>query len=284
MSDPRVDDVLVSADWLASALSDSHPLSVLDVRWRLAGPPGRDDHDAGHIPGSVFVDLDLELAGPVRADRVGGRHPLPSAVVFESAMRRAGVSADVRVVTVDDGDGSAAARAWWCLRYFGHSDVRILEGGWRVWRTAGHPVTAEASAVAPGDFVAVSGGLPVVDAEQAAALAAGRGALVDLRAPERFRGEKEPIDPVAGHVAGAVNVPAGQIVSEGRWATAAALEAGLSARGVGTEAHLAASCGSGVTAAILVAAAARAGREVALYAGSWSDWISDPSRPVARGA
>jgi thiosulfate/3-mercaptopyruvate sulfurtransferase len=117
-------NLLVDAAWLRDALAGDRPPTVLDVRWRLAGPPGRDDYDTGHVPGAVFVDLETELAAVVRPDRVGGRHPLPSAEAFQGAMRRAGVDGGRAVVTVDDGDGPAASRAWWCLRYFGHQDVR----------------------------------------------------------------------------------------------------------------------------------------------------------------
>jgi thiosulfate/3-mercaptopyruvate sulfurtransferase len=255
---------------------------VLDVRWRLAGPPGRDDFTAGHVPGAVFVDLDTELAAPVRPDRVGGRHPLPTAEVFQAAMRGAGVRIGETVVTVDDGDGSAAARAWWCLRYFGHGEVRILAGGWRAWVAAGGAVTDATPQAEPGDFVARAGGLPVVDAAGAEAVARGAGVLVDVRTAVRFRGEQEPVDPVAGHIPGAVNLPAGQVVTEDGWVAQGVLRAQLESVGAGDGAVVA-SCGSGVTAAVLVAALARDGVEAALYAGSWSDWISDPSRPVARG-
>ncbi|HYN74996.1 MAG TPA: rhodanese-like domain-containing protein, partial [Candidatus Limnocylindria bacterium] len=196
---PRDDDLLVDVAWLVAALAEPPPPSVLDVRWRLAGPAGVTDFDGGHIPGASYVDLETELAGPVRGDRVGGRHPLPAPEVFEAAMRRAGVRSGRTVVVVDDGDGPAAARAWWCLTYFGHSDVRILEGGWRAWVAAQGEVSSEVSGVEWGDFLAAPGGLAVLDALGTAEFLRRGGALLDARSGERFRGEVEPIDPVAGH-------------------------------------------------------------------------------------
>jgi len=282
VTDPTADRVLVSADWLREALAGDGAPTVLDVRWRIAGPPGRDDYDAGHVPGSVFIDLDTELAAAVRADRVGGRHPLPTTAEFQASMRQAGVSSGRRVVTIDDGDGPAASRAWWCLRYFGHPDVRIVEGGWAAWLAAGGLVTDAAPEVAPGDFVATPGGLPVVDATGAAAAGAA-SRLLDVRAPVRFRGEQELVDPVAGHIPGARNIPVGQVASPDGWAEPQALKTRLDALGVDTAAQPVASCGSGVGAAVLVAALAREGIDAALYAGSWSDWISDPARSVAVG-
>src|SRR5215467_7755990 len=168
-------------------------MSLLDVRWRLGGPPGIDLYLAGHIPGAVFADLDRDLAAP---PGTGGRHPLPSAADFQAAMRRLGVSDGRPVVVYDDADATAAARAWWLLRYFGHPDVRVLDGGFRAWTAAGQPVTAQEPAPAPGTFTARPGGLPVLDAASAAALARS-GVLLDARAAARYRGETEPVDPVA---------------------------------------------------------------------------------------
>ena len=177
---------------------------VLDVRWRLAGPPGIDSYRAGHIPGAVFADLDTDLAGPPGGP--GGRHPLPDPVRFTDAMRRAGVHAGQLVVAYDDGDATPAARAWWTLRYFGHPQVRVLDGGYRAWMAAGLPVSVAPASPGYGDFTAVPGGMPVLDADGAAALARS-GVLLDARAPERYRGETEPVDPVAGHIPGARQRP-----------------------------------------------------------------------------
>ncbi|KHL12855.1 thiosulfate/3-mercaptopyruvate sulfurtransferase [Mumia flava] len=285
-----VSDPVISAAQAADLLNrpdpGEHP-TVLDVRWSLTGPPGLAAYEAGHMPGAVFVDLDAALADPPDDGR--GRHPLPDPDRFVAAMRAAGVSADRPVIVYDGGEGSAAARAWWLLTDYGHATVTVLDGGYDAWRAAGLPVSAEAPVVAPGDFAGTPGALPVVDAAGAAQVAAG-GILLDARTGERFRGEAEPIDPVAGHVPGAVSAPAGgDAEADGRWRSVAALRAryaglgiGESGAGSGTR-EVAAYCGSGVTAARTVLALRRIGIDAALYAGSWSEWIADPSRPVATG-
>jgi thiosulfate/3-mercaptopyruvate sulfurtransferase len=196
---PRPARPLISVPELAAALREAPGPAVLDVRWRLGGPPGAESYQAGHIPGAVFADLDRDLAG--LPGGAGGRHPLPEAAAFQAAMRRAGISPDRPVVVYDDADSTAAARAWWTLRYFGHGDVRVLDGGYRAWTAAGEPVTAAAAAPAPGTFTAVPGGMPALDAAGAAGLARS-GVLLDARVGERYRGEQEPVDPVAGHIPG----------------------------------------------------------------------------------
>ena len=187
------------------------PPTLLDVRWRLGGPPGIDLYQAGHIPGAVFTDLDRDLAAPPGP---GGRHPMPAAAAFEAAMRRAGVRGDQPVVVYDDADSTAAARAWWLLRYFGHRQVRVLDGGFAAWKAAGHPVETGLPAAAPaaGDFTASPGHLALLDADGAAALAR-TGVLLDARAGGRYRGETEPVDPVAGHIPGAVSAPTAENVT-----------------------------------------------------------------------
>jgi thiosulfate/3-mercaptopyruvate sulfurtransferase len=258
------------------------PPVLLDVRWRPGGPPGIDSYRAGHVPGAVFADLDADLAGPPGA---GGRHPLPAAAGFEAAMRRAGVRAGRRVVAYDDGDSTIAARAWWMLRYFGHERAQVLDGGFRAWVAAGQPVTTDEPRVVAGDFTAVPGHLPVLDAAGAAALARS-GVLLDARAGERYRGENEPIDPVAGHIPGAVSAPTlGNVAGDGRFLPPDELRRRFAALGVPVEpgAEVGAYCGSGVTAAHEVLALALAGVPAALYVGSWSGWITDPARPVATG-
>jgi thiosulfate/3-mercaptopyruvate sulfurtransferase len=254
--------------------------TVLDVRWELGGPPGIDLYLEGHIPGAAFVDLDAALAGPPGA---GGRHPLPDARVFEEAMRAAGVSADRPVVVYDAGNSIAAARAWWLLRYFGHPDVSVLDGGFSGWLAAGNAIERAVTAPDAGDFVARPGGMPLLDAESAATVARD-GILLDARVGERFRGEREPVDPVAGHIPGAVNVPATDLVGAGgRFLDAEALRARFAAAGVEDGAFVGAYCGSGVAASHGVLALSLAGIPAALYVGSWSDWITDPARPVATG-
>jgi thiosulfate/3-mercaptopyruvate sulfurtransferase len=253
---------------------------VLDVRWALGGPPGRDEYARGHIPGAVFVDLDRDLSAPPGP---GGRHPLPDSAAFESAMRAAGVSDARPVVVYDAATSMAAARAWWLLRYFGHSDVRVLDGGLAAWTASGLPLATEPPRHAQGDFTAHAGGVPLLDATAAAALA-DRGVLIDARAPERFRGESEPVDPVAGHIPGATNLPATELVgADGKFHDAQSLRATIQAAGVREDTRVGAYCGSGVTAAHEVLALELAGYRAALYVGSWSDWIRDPARPVATG-
>jgi thiosulfate/3-mercaptopyruvate sulfurtransferase len=270
---------LISADGL-SALLAAGPAAVLDVRWALGGPPGREEYERGHIPGAVFVDLDLALAGPPGH---GGRHPLPDARVFEAAMRGAGVRGDRVVVVYDAANSMAAARAWWLSRYFGHQDVRVLDGGFAGWVAAGLAVSRDSVVPEAGDFRARAGGMPVIDAAGALSLA-GRGVLLDARAPERFRGESEPVDPVAGHIPGAVNAPtSSNLGSEGGFLGAVELRERFEAFGVAPGVEVGAYCGSGVTAAHEVLALELAGFRAALYPGSWSEWVTDPSRPVATG-
>jgi len=279
--------LIVSAPSLAAELADQPGLVLLDARWRLGGPPGIDSYRAGHLPGAVFVDLDRDLSGPPGP---GGRHPRPDPAVFQAAMRAAGVSRDRPAVVYDDGDGLPAARGWWMLRYHGHRDVRVLDGGYRAWLAAGLPVTAAAPAPAPGDFTAQPGQMPVLDASAAEAM--GRaGLLFDARSAERYRGENESVDPVGGHIPGAVSAPsAGNVNPDGTFKSAAELAArfaSLGARpgpaGAAGPPATGAYCGSGVTAAHEVLALALAGIPAALYVGSWSDWITDPARPVATG-
>jgi thiosulfate/3-mercaptopyruvate sulfurtransferase len=251
--------------------------TVLDVRWELGWPAGagREQYLEGHVPGAAFVDLETALAGPPGP---GGRHPMPAADDFGSAMRAAGVSGDRPVVAYDGGSSMAAARAWWLLRYFGHPRVFVLDGGFSGWLAAGHAIERGAVAVEAGDFVPRPGGMPLVDASGAARVAAA-GVLLDARAPERFRGESEPVDPVAGHIPAAVNLPGTDLLG----LDAEGLRARFRAAGVRDGVEVGAYCGSGVTAALEVLALEVAGYRGALYVGSWSDWIRDPSRPVATG-
>ncbi|WP_433431411.1 sulfurtransferase [Nonomuraea sp. CA-141351] len=265
-----------------AALDD---VTVLDVRWRLGGPPGVEFYREGHIPGAVYCDLDKDLAAPPGE---GGRHPLPEAGAFQSAMRRLGVSNGRPVVVYDDAGSTVAARAWWALRYFGHQDVRVLDGGLPAWIEAGLPTTKDtpdlaASGATEGDFTARAGGMPMLTADEAAALAT-QGVLLDARAAERYRGEVEPIDPVAGHVPGAVNAPTTENVGpDGRFLAPAALRDRFAGLGLGEGVQAGAYCGSGVTAAHEVLALEVAGLPAALYVGSWSNWVADPTRPVATG-
>ncbi|HEY8472949.1 MAG TPA: sulfurtransferase [Natronosporangium sp.] len=258
-----VTDPLIDVASLAAELAGPASPTLLDIRWRLGGPTAIDEYHAGHLPGAVFLDLDSQLCG---APGPGGRHPLPDPARLEAVLRVAGVRQDHPVVVYDGGESTAAARAWWTLRWAGHQRVRVLDGGYRAWVEAGQPVTTEVPDPIPGDFTVRPGSLPVLDAAGAAELAA-TGVLIDARAPERYRGETEPIDPVAGHIPGAVNAPPGVPLPD------------LGGKPVG------AYCGSGVVAARTVLELHRAGRtDAALYVGSWSHWITDPGRPIATGA
>ena len=250
---------------------------LLDTRLTTGGAPGPERYAAGHLPGAAYVDLDEELADPV-GDGSLGRHPLPSRERFVAAMRRAGVRRDSTVVVYDDGPATAAARLWWLLRDHGHEDVMVLDGGLAAWQEHGREVSTEDVHPQPGDWDGEPGHLATVD-EDGVREAAGRGDLVDVRAPERFRGESEPIDPVAGHVPGAVNRPlSGNTGGDQRF-----LDAELLARRFEGLGDVVAYCGSGVTAAQTVLALALTGRDAALYPGSWSGWIADPERAVATG-
>lgn len=272
-------NVLVSA---ADLLAEDGPVTLLDVRWALGDPHGRDHYLASHLPGAVFVDLEAELADPPSAAE--GRHPLPSLQRLQACARRWGVRSDVPVVAYDATGGLAAARAWWLLRWGGHSEVRLLDGGLDAWRRAGGPLETGDVEPAPGDVVLTGGGMPVVDADGAAALPTAGGVLLDARAGERYRGEVEPIDPRAGHVPGATSAPTAEnLAGDGTFLPAAELAERFAALGVHQGTTVGVYCGSGVTAAHEVAALAVAGVDAALWPGSWSQWSADPGRPVARG-
>lgn len=268
---------LVSAVGLAALLADRPPV-VLDVRWALTTGPDREAFTAAHIPGALFVDLDADLSDPPGE---GGRHPLPDPSRFVAAMQRVGVGVDRTVVAYDDASGVPAARLWWLLRHYGHRDVRLLDGGWSAWAACGAPVeTGAGRYVTPGDFDGRPGAMPVLAPGQAAEVARN-GVLLDVRTPERFRGEREPIDPVAGHIPGARNVPTAEIVNvDGRFKDRSSLRETFAGLGEG---EVGVYCGSGVTAAHTVLGLELVGVEAALYAGSWSGWITDPTRPVATG-
>ena len=266
---------LVSAAELDGLLG---AVTVLDVRYQMGGPGGVALYVEGHVPFAQYVDMDSALAAPPGE---GGRHPLPDPEVFGAAMRRAGVSADRPVVVYDDWQGRAAARCWWLLRHHGHSDVRVLDGGWSAWVAAGGAVEDGMRLPLSGDFEPGPGLMPVVTADQVPALAE-RGVLVDARAPERFRGEVEPVDPVAGHIPGAVNVPTGvNVRADGTFRSPAEIAALYAVEGVTADTEVGVYCGSGVTAAHNVLALASAGIDATLYPGSWSEWITDPSRPTS---
>ncbi|MGY1669950.1 sulfurtransferase [Geodermatophilus sp. SYSU D00710] len=268
--------VLVRA---ADLLAGPRPV-LLDVRWALGDDRGRERYLAGHLPGAVFADLDTELAAPPSAEE--GRHPLPSVADLQAAARRWGIRTGDEVVAYDATGGLAAARAWWLLRWGGLADVRLLDGGLDAWVAAGGALETGDVVPEPGDVVLTGGGMPTLTADEAAALPAGGGVLLDARAGERYRGEVEPVDPQAGHVPGAVSAPTtGNLAPDGTFRTD--LAGRFAALGVRPGTTVGVYCGSGVTAAHEVAALAQAGIEAALWPGSWSQWSNDPSRPVATG-
>ncbi|WP_141013728.1 sulfurtransferase [Nocardioides sambongensis] len=260
-------------------------VTLLDVRYRMGGPDGPPEFAAGHIPGARYVDLDAALAAPaVRIDgrTPRGRHPLPDPEVFGAAMRAAGVHADAPVVVYDDWSGHAAARCWWLLRHHGHPDVRVLDGGWAAWTASGGGVETGGpdDPVASGDFVARPGGMPVVEADGVGDLPV----LLDARAPARYAGLTEPLDPVAGHIPGALNFPSTDNLDEaGRFRPVAQLRAAYADLGVVPGVEVGVYCGSGVTAALDVLALELIGVRAALYPGSWSEWVADPDRPAVTG-
>jgi thiosulfate/3-mercaptopyruvate sulfurtransferase len=267
---------LVDVDWLRERLG-APGLVVVDCRFKL-GEPGAGERDwlRGHIPGAPFLDVDRDLAAEP-GDR--GRHPLPEPAAFEAAARRAGIGGDSVVVAYDDAGEGGAVRLWWLLRHFGHERAAVLNGGLRAWREAGGPLRAREEELEHGDFVARAREDDTAAAEE---LAHGDRLLFDARAPERFRGEVEPIDPVAGHIPGAVNVPFAEIAPQGHFPAPEELRVRLEAAGAGADREVVAYCGSGVTACTLVLAAELAGlRPARLYPGSWSEW-SGRGYPVAR--
>jgi thiosulfate/3-mercaptopyruvate sulfurtransferase len=275
--------VLISPAELADLLGSERPPILADVRWSLGGPPGKPDFVASHIPGAVWVDLEAQLASPPGA---GGRHPLPRIDLFQQAMRDIGVCEDSLVVVYDAATSQAAARLWWLLSDAGHDQVKVLNGGLAAWIAAGLPtVSGPGAPSTQGDFVARPGQRAQVNAaEIAAKLGVSDGlTLVDVRAPERYSGDKEPIDPVAGHIPGAVNVPAtANLDVDGRFLPPAEIAARYAAAG-GVEGAVL-YCGSGVTAAQSLLALESAGLTAAIYPGSWSEWITDSTRPIATGA
>ena len=281
-------DVLVTVPELVAALAAAAPPALLDIRWKLGEEPGsgRQRYAAGHLPGAAFLDLESALTRHT-GDPRDGRHPLPALVVLRNALAEAAVAAGQTIVVYDEPGSFAAGRACWVLRWVG-LPVRVLDGGVSAWIAAGHPLETNPpvhSPVAPTPALPalVGGHLRTLSADDAAA-AAERGVLVDVRAPERFRGEVEPLDPIAGHIPGAINLPvAGLFAADGTLPAEATLRERLAPTLAAAEAggEVAAYCGSGVSAAQAVLALASLGVQAGLFPGSWSAWSNDPTRPVA---
>lgn len=269
---------LVSVQWLEANRS-SPKLRIVDCRYSLADPlAGRLAYREGHLPGAMFFDLETDLSGPMQPDRNGGRHPLPTPEAFAATLGEAGIDNDSWVIAYDE-TGMTAPRLWWLLRWLGHENVAVLDGGIKGWVTAGGALETLEVEYAPAVYVPSPQTDWVLSAEEVLRRRPG-STLVDSRAPERYRGEVEPIDPVAGHIPGALNRNWADGLEGGRLKSAEAQRDRFA--GLGDEVIL--YCGSGVSAAANALAMEVAGLpKPKLYAGSWSDWVSDPSRPVAKG-
>jgi len=272
---------LISVDDLRARLG-ADDLCVIDARFSLAdGEAGRRAYAESHLPGAVYLHLDADLSGPL--GRHGGRHPLPSPEMAAATFGRAGVGADTHVVAYDDGDGMVAGRVWWLLRWLGLERVQVLDGGLAAWRAADGPETTEVPVPTVRSFDPEPRADMVVDRTWLLAhLADPDVVVIDARAPERYRGEVEPIDPRAGHVPGARNLPFAGNLEGGRFRDDDALRERFAH--VARAPTLVVYCGSGVSAAHDVLALELAGVTGAkLYAGSWSDWVSHANAPVATG-
>jgi thiosulfate/3-mercaptopyruvate sulfurtransferase len=278
---------LITADALQARL-DQPDLLILDCRFALDDPAyGRRSYAAGHIAGAQFADLERDLSGPIHKG-ISGRHPLPEPAQLLARLRAWGLNDNSTVVLYDDGPGTFAARAWWLLAWLGKRDgVYLLDGGLQAWREAGFDLTPALSNPAPGDFDGQADARLLVDAGQLQQrLSDPQLTLLDARALPRFRGEVEPLDPVAGHIPGAHCVPCSDnLDSSGRFLPTPQLRQRFAAQlGERPASELVAYCGSGVTACHNLFALCLAGYPLApLYAGSWSEWITDPARPVATG-
>lgn len=285
-------DLLIDPAELSALLSSSDPEQrpvVLDVRWTLGAgaAANRADYLAGHIPGAAFLDLETALSGPPREDGRGGRHPMPRLEDAQAAFRAVGVTDERPVVVYDAATSIAAARAWWLLKYYGTDHVRVLDGGYAAWLAGGMPVETQEPTIAEGDIVLTPGGRRLLDADGVEHYL-DRHQVIDARPADRFRGENETIDPVPGHIPGAISIPAvANVDSTGRFLPPDDLELRFTARGVRPDKRTAIYCGSGVQACHMALAmeVAEVGHfDPAVYIGSWSDWITDPDRPVATGA
>lgn len=265
---------------LARLVRENNNVRLLDVRWRLDVPEGRPAYLDGHLPGAVYVDLDRELAR--RDDPRQGRHPLPPREQLEEAARRWGISEGDTVVAYDDLHSVAAARAWWVLSRSGLPDVRVLDGGLRGWLTERLPLDTGDVLPRRGNVVLheIAHGVADIDDVEDWPF---KGVLLDVRAPERYRGDAEPLDPVAGHIPGAVNLPTTVHLVAGRFRTAEEIRATFASAGAVDGVPVAAYCGSGIAASHTALAGAIAGIDVSVYPGSWSQWSNSRGRLVAVG-
>ena len=285
---PQLPTPLIDADELAEALAGEHPPAVVDVRWELGRgvEHNRAAYLDGHLPGATFLDLESALSGPVAHDGVGGRHPMPAAERVQEAFEAAGISADRPVVFYDAARSLGAARAWWVARHHGLT-ASVLDGGLAAWQRAGHPVLSGEVEVGRGSVTLAEGDHELLSAADVVDRLARGEQVLDARPAERYRGENETIDPVAGHIPGALSVPALSVLDDdGRFRSAEELTGILTSAGADPSAPATVYCGSGVQAAHLALALEARGLTAGtpgVYVGSWSDWITDPARPVATG-
>jgi thiosulfate/3-mercaptopyruvate sulfurtransferase len=296
---------LISVEQLAAELSAAEksghrPPVLLDVRWEPlpADHPAMDWHQfylAGHIPGAVYVDLDEELAAP--ACKEGGRHPLPNRARFQEAARSWGLNDDDAAVVYDETGGQAAARLWWLLRYYGFRNVRVLDGGLPAWQEAHQPIESGQVEPEPGKVYLTAGHMKLITADDAERWTQDGGELLDARGGARYRGEIEPMDPVAGHIPGARSAPTNHNLIPGdlKFRPSDELRHRFAHHNVRADGPpVAVYCGSGITAAHEILALATIGVDAALYDGSWSHWVGTtkqlpdgtevPVRPIATGS
>lgn len=279
MSEAMVTESIVSALWLSEHLNDPNVV-IVDCRFSLMEPElGRQHYDTEHLPGAYYLDLNRDLSSPVT--KHGGRHPLPDPGELAAKLSKMGITAETFVVAYDDSRFAFAARLWWLLRYLGHDRVALLDGGFSNWKNSGYPVTSIAPDSQAGHFIPKLRSDWVVDINTVKAKQANSTvAIVDSREPERYRGEREPIDPIAGHIPGAVNYPWQAVTTEqGYLRSPEALRDLWQA--LQSKEEILVYCGSGVTACVNLLALTVAGLEQGkLYAGSWSDWCSYLSDPA----
>jgi thiosulfate/3-mercaptopyruvate sulfurtransferase len=272
---------VVGVAWLREHLD--HPsLRVVDARWTLGGPSGREQYAAGHLPGAVFADPDTELSSPGEGP---GRHPVPTGAKLAGVLGGRGIGDDHVVVAYDDAGGSIAARLWWLYRHFGHDGrCAVLDGGIAAWTDAGLPLTTDVPHLERATWTPRIPLDDLVETDAVLAMLDGDALLIDARAGERYRGESEPIDPQAGHIPGAINVPwTSNLGPDGRFLDATSLRQRYTDLGA-TSRPTVAYCGSSLSATHDLLAMELAGiRRGRLYQGSWSHWSSDPARPVATG-
>lgn len=271
---------LISAQDLAGQLEDGD-LRIVDTRWYLADPAeGRAEYRRHHIPGAIFLDLESDLCAPEGP----GRHPLPDADLFTGLLGSVGIGNHHRLVVYDDSAGSVAARMWWMVRHLGHEEAQVLDGGYSAWWKAGLPTTARVPSWPAETYVGHGRTDDLVTRQELAAML-GSVILLDARAPERYAGHEDPVDPVAGHIPTAISAPyAENTATNGRFLTSNELRKRFQGLGVGGEQPVITYCGSGVTACSNVLAAVVAGLPAPLlYPGSWSDWCTTPGMPITTG-